>query len=415
MKIFLSSLEQAQVLLDEVGPMHYNLISYFYAQKNPALSQRIIQQSELIMVDSGAHTFQKGTTKMDWEAYTESYARFIRQNDSDKIVGYFEMDVDKVIGLERVIKLRRRLEQETDKIIPVWHKGRGIEDFYRMCEEYSGKIIAITGWKNGDIKDEQYVHFLKIAWQHNCRVHCLGMTRQEILKKVPFDYVDSSSWSQGVLYGRLNGRKLVNLQDREARQIMRRRQWTQAYKEAMKMQEYYENYWFTATTRLKNSLGGGVLIMLHSKIKPLVYAAMTAAIYYVLCVAIAPLSYGQVQCRISEVVLLFCMHNTFAVYGYTLGCVLANLTSPLGIIDAVVGLFASLMVSLFARKCGKIVPTVLFTTVSCGIVVGAELSIVYGSPFLMNAVSVGAGEFISLLVGALLYKLVGERLEKMWR
>lgn len=23
------------------------------------------------------------------------------------------------------------------------------------------------------------------------------------------------------------------------------------------MQEYYERYWFTATTRLKNSLGGG--------------------------------------------------------------------------------------------------------------------------------------------------------------
>ena len=51
--------------------------------------------------------------------------------------------------------------------------------------------------------------------------------------------------------------------------------------------------------------------MLHSKIKPLIYAAMTAAIYYVLCVAIAPLSYGQIQCRISEVILLFCMHNTF--------------------------------------------------------------------------------------------------------
>ena len=68
--------------------------------------------------------------------------------------------------------------------------------------------------------------------------------------------------------------------------------------------------------------------MLHSKIKPFIYAAMTAAIYYVLCVAIAPLSYGQIQCRISEVILLFCMHNTFAVYGYTLGCALANLTSP---------------------------------------------------------------------------------------
>lgn len=49
--------------------------------------------------------------------------------------------------------------------------------------------------------------------------------------------------------------------------------------------------------------------MLHSKIKPLIYAAMTAAIYYVLCVAIAPLSYGQIQCRISEVILLFCMQS----------------------------------------------------------------------------------------------------------
>lgn len=138
--------------------------------------------------------------------------------------------------------------------------------------------------------------------------------------------------------------------------------------------------------------------MLHSKIKPLIYAAMTAAIYYVLCVAIAPLSYGQIQCRISEVILLFCMHNTFAVYGYTLGCALANL-----------------IVGSFARKCGKALPTVLFGAVFNGIVVGAELSIVYGSPFLLNAVCVAAGEAVSLLVGALLYHLVGKRLESIWR
>lgn len=237
--------------------MHYNLMSYYYIPKNPKRAQGIIAQSERIMIDSGAHTFQKGKTKLNWEEYTESYARFIRENDCDKIVGYFEMDVDKVIGLERVIKLRRRLEQETDKVIPVWHKGRGIENFYRMCEEYSGRVVAITGFKNEDIKDDQYAQFLKIAWQHNCRVHCLGMTRKDILKKVPFDYVDSSSWTQGVLYGRLGSRKLKNEDTAEKRAVMRQRQWEAAYKEAMKMQEYYERYWFTATTRLKDSLGGG--------------------------------------------------------------------------------------------------------------------------------------------------------------
>lgn len=414
MKIFLSALENNNARLDELGSMHYNLMSYYYIPKNPKRALGIIEQSERIMIDSGAHTFQKGKTKLNWEEYTESYARFIRENDCNKIVGYFEMDVDKVIGLERVIKLRRRLEQETDKIIPVWHKGRGIENFYRMCEEYSGRVVAITGFKNEDIKDDQYAQFLKIAWQHNCRVHCLGMTRKDILKKVPFDYVDSSSWTQGVLYGRLGSRKLKNEDTAEKRAVMRQRQWEAAYKEAMKMQEYYERYWFTATTRLKNSLGG-VLIMLHSKIKPLIYAAMTAAIYYVLCVAIAPLSYGQIQCRISEVILLFCMHNTFAVYGYTLGCALANLTSPLGILDVIVGSLANLIVGSFARKCGKALPTVLFGAVFNGIVVGAELSIVYGSPFLLNAVCVAAGEAVSLLVGALLYHLVGKRLESIWR
>ena len=119
---------------------------------------------------------------------------------------------------------------------------------------------------------------------------------------------------------------------------------------------------------------------MRSNMKSLAYAAMTAAIYYVLCVAIAPLSYGQVQCRISEVILLFCMHNTFAVYGYTLGCALANLTSPLGILDVIVGSLANLIVGTFARRSGKVVPTILFGTVFNGIVVGAELSIVYGSP-----------------------------------
>ena len=109
------------------------------------------------------------------------------------------------------------------------------------------------------------------------------------------------------------------------------------------------------------------------------------------------------------------MHNTFAVYGYTLGCALANLTSPLGILDVIVGSLANLIVGSFARKCGKALPTVLFGAVFNGIVVGAELSIVYGSPFLLNAVCVAAGEAVSLLVGALLYHLVGKRLESIWR
>ena len=31
------------------------------------------------------------------------------------------------------------LESVTDKIIPVWHKNRGVEDFKKMCRDYQGK------------------------------------------------------------------------------------------------------------------------------------------------------------------------------------------------------------------------------------------------------------------------------------
>lgn len=109
-----------------------------------------------------------------------------------------------------------------------------------MCKDYSGKIIAITGFKNEDIKDEQYIMFLKYAKKYNCKVHCLGMTRKKMLDKVPFDYVDSSSWLQSTIYGKsLNGRKLPKMRNEQDR----KNQYQHNYKLGIKMQEHYYNKW----------------------------------------------------------------------------------------------------------------------------------------------------------------------------
>lgn len=253
MKIFLSSLENNTARLPELGEMRYNLISYYYGRKQEERVRGIIQNSRSILIDSGAHTFQKGC-HVNWDNYTAEYAKWITEHDCTKILGYFEMDVDNVIGYPRVLELRRMLEHVTDKIIPVWHKNRGIQDFKDMCQQYAGRIIAITGFKNEDIRDEQYLYFLKYAWSCGCQVHCLGMTRKKILDKVPFDYVDSSTWTQSVLYGRLNGRKLRNAETVEERRSMRQRQWESSYRSAIKMQEYYEQRWLLPTRKMKQSL-----------------------------------------------------------------------------------------------------------------------------------------------------------------
>lgn len=207
MKIFLSSLEngveratlEKWVTVDGV-PLNYNLMSYYYLRTKEPLAEYIRDNSKEVLIDSGAHSFQKGK-RVDWQEYTRKYAEFIKRFDRPHVIGFFEMDVDNIIGYDRVLQLRKVLESVSSKIIPVWHSNRGIDDYKRMCQRYSGKVVAISGFKNSDIKDEQYLMFVKYARRYNCRVHCLGMTRKDVLNKVPFDYVDSSTWKQHSLYG----------------------------------------------------------------------------------------------------------------------------------------------------------------------------------------------------------------------
>lgn len=248
MKVFLSASDVSphakatlRALASEGVTLRYNLISYYYSRSDEEFACFVRDHSALLMVDSGAHTLQKNA-KVSWRDYTEAYAEFISRFDRPNVVGYFEMDVDNIIGYDRVLELREILHRYSgnpDKIIPVWHRNRGVEEFKKMCRDRSGRVAAVTGFKNEDIKDEQYLMFLKYAKSCNCRLHCLGMTRKNILAKVPFDYVDSSSWAQGARFGRVQGRKVKRPENRE--------DWLKsfraAYLEGMAMADRFERMW----------------------------------------------------------------------------------------------------------------------------------------------------------------------------
>lgn len=255
MKVFLSSLENGQCcfngsdgkrmesayyLIEQGVRYKWNLMSFFYiGKKKYKLAEFIRDHSEEILIDSGAHSFQKGA-KVKWDEYTQRYAEFIKRFDRPNVIGYFEMDVDNIIGYDKVLELRAVLERVSDKIIPVWHKNRGIPEYQRMCQQYSGKIVAITGFKNEDIRDEQYMMFLKYAKRFNCKVHCLGMTRRKVLDKVPFDYVDSSTWKQHGIYGMIEGRGKVT---RDFYNTRREVLFLENYKSGIRMQNHYYAKW----------------------------------------------------------------------------------------------------------------------------------------------------------------------------
>ena len=207
MKIFLSAISDSEIdfFIRSGVKMKWNLVSFdqiyqMSEERGMAFFNKLLQHSEEILIDSGAHSFQFGK-KVNWDEYTEAYCDFIRKVDCPKIIGYFEMDVDNIIGYDKVLALRRKIEQVTDKVIPVWHNTRGIADYKAMCQEYAGKIVSITGFKKAEFRDEQYPMFLNEAWKNKCRIHCLGMTRKEVMDKVPFDYTDSASWKLQHAYG----------------------------------------------------------------------------------------------------------------------------------------------------------------------------------------------------------------------
>ena len=154
-------------------------------------------------------------------------------------------------------------------------------------------------------------------------------------------------------------------------------------------------------------------------VKRLVRCAVIAAVYVVLCLALAPFSYGAVQVRIAEALCLLPVFGAEYIVGVTLGCFLANLLGST-VIDVVFGTLATLLACLVTYKLrdvrvkGLAIPASLPPVVFNMLIVGAfEITFFFSdaAPTValaaFNAVAVGIGEIISCtVVGVALVKLV---------
>jgi hypothetical protein len=206
----------------------------------------IIPNCENFLLDSGAFTFMSSTKKaVDWNEYLRKYIDFINRN---KVTHFFELDIDTVIGYERVKELRRTLENGTGKpCIPVWHKTRGMDEYYRMCEQYN--YIAIGGIVSKEIVPQEYKYFpkfIKIAHDNGAKIHGLGFTNLQGLTKYHFDSVDSTTWTTGNRFGQVytfDGKTVVQSKRKEGTRIADHKAIAlHNFTEWVKFQKYAEKY-----------------------------------------------------------------------------------------------------------------------------------------------------------------------------
>ena len=84
-------------------------------------------------------------------------------------------------------------------------------------------------------------------------------------------------------------------------------------------------------------------------IKFLTRAAMIAAVYAALTVALAPISFGAVQFRVAEALTVLPMCMAEAVPGLAIGCLVANILGGATIMDIVFGAVATLLAAVVTR------------------------------------------------------------------
>lgn len=165
---------------------------------------------ENFLLDSGAFSFMSGAKvdKKSLEEYCEKYIDFINAND---VKYYFELDVDTIFGIEFAEELRKKMEKKTGKMcIPVWHKGRGIEYWKKMVDEY--KYIAVGGLVfHVKTQELEYIkQMVRYAKSKGVKVHGLGFTKTQILPEWDWYSVDSSTWTLAACKGQnrhdFNGR-----------------------------------------------------------------------------------------------------------------------------------------------------------------------------------------------------------------
>lgn len=144
----------------------------------------------------------------------------------------------------------------------------------------------------------------------------------------------------------------------------------------------------------------------------MVYAAAIAAIYTVLTMVFAPISFGPIQFRISEALCILPFFTPAAVPGLFIGCLLSNFLCGAAALDVIFGSLATLIGAtgswlLRNHKWAVCIPPIMANT----IIIPWILRFAYGSEDMIYyaMITVGIGEILAIgVLGNLLMGILNK-------
>ena len=129
--------------------------------------------------------------------------------------------------------------------------------------------------------------------------------------------------------------------------------------------------------------------------------AVLAALYVVLTLLLQPISYGEIQLRVSEALTLMPLFLPEAVPALAIGCLLSNIIGGSMLPDIIFGTLATLLAAILTRRFRDRFWLAASMPVLCnGLIVGAVMHYCYAPafPLPLCMLSVAAGEAVACLV-----------------
>lgn len=187
------------------------LMSFEYLTSKGAKDLKYYHELGIKMfVDSGAFTYLTNPEYRDmsieyWETHIEKYLAWAKRN-KDIIFAIANLDLENLVGTDQVWEWNKKYFEPfmLETGIPVcfiWHGVSGIDHWEKMCERYPYVGFSMASENTGRADVAECMNRLAIAEEHGALVHGMGMTSIDMLTKLPFYTVDSTTWKSGLRYG----------------------------------------------------------------------------------------------------------------------------------------------------------------------------------------------------------------------
>lgn len=152
--------------------------------------------------------------------------------------------------------------------------------------------------------------------------------------------------------------------------------------------------------------------------KKIATLGVVAALYAVITLALSGISYGPIQFRIAEVMVLLPLLGKEYIVALTIGCFLANVIGPYGVPDIIFGTLATFISTYLVYLTGKtmkdkkgcLIIASLWPTIVNAIIIGIMLNQFFGLPLILSMLQVGFGQFVVItILGVPLFSMIEKK------